>query len=104
MGTTDKIALFFCSIIVSLALTAELRDIQFCLLAITHGGGQIGQRWTRAVLVLAAIRRWAFLPRVLSCIPGLVLQEGGDALSVCFNTVSCLFLMEIGAAFLRRQK
>ena len=32
---------------------------------------------------------------VLGCTPTLVLMQGGDGLSICFNVISILFLLEI---------
>ena len=36
-----------------------------------------------------------FLPGLLLDVPILVLFNGGDALSICFNTVAILFLAEV---------
>ena len=36
-----------------------------------------------------------FLPALVVAVPTLVLVMGGDALSVCFNTVAILFLTEV---------
>ena len=41
------------------------------------------------------MRRWVFLPVLVLTMPFLVLVKGGDALSVCFNTVAILFLCDI---------
>ena len=40
-------------------------------------------------------RRWLFLPCLVTTVPMLVLTKGGDALSVCLNTVAILFLCDI---------
>jgi hypothetical protein len=32
---------------------------------------------------------------MVATVPGLVLFKGGDALSVCFNTIAILFLTEV---------
>merc|ERR1712093_665666 len=41
------------------------------------------------------MRRWLFLPGLVANVPFLVLWKGGDALSVCLNTVAILFLCDI---------
>ena len=41
------------------------------------------------------MRRWLFLPALVAAVPILVLFKGGDALSVCFNTIAILFLTEV---------
>ena len=38
---------------------------------------------------------WVFLPGLVGVIPTIVVIRGGDALSVCFNTVAVLFTLEI---------
>ena len=41
------------------------------------------------------MRRWLFLPTLVTAVPFLVLYKGGDALSICFNTIAILFLTEV---------
>jgi hypothetical protein len=45
--------------------------------------------------LLGGVRRWVFLPVLVAAVPTLVLVKGGDALSVCFNTIAILFLTEV---------
>eukprot|EP01050_Picozoa_sp_SAG11_P032888 SAG11_NODE_10905_length_797_cov_2.421203_1_plen_116_part_10 len=43
---------------------------------------------------------WVFLINVLHIVSWLVTYQGGDAMSVCFNTIAVLFLCEVdNAAF-----
>ena len=35
------------------------------------------------------------MPMLVGAVPVLVLVKGGDALSVCFNTIAILFLTEV---------
>jgi hypothetical protein len=64
-------------------------------MAVRHAGDSI-PRTSRFVLsLLGGIRRWTFLPGLCATAPVLVLYKGGDALSVCFNTVAVLFLCEV---------
>jgi hypothetical protein len=44
------------------------------------------------VIHAGACPQWVFLPTLVTTIPALVAVKGGDALSVCFNTVAVLFL------------
>jgi hypothetical protein len=45
--------------------------------------------------LLGGVRRWVFLPALFYVVPNLVMIKGGDALSVCFNTIAILFLTEV---------
>ena len=64
-------------------------------MAIHHAGDRIAPTYRFALSLLGGIRRWTFLPCLVMAAPFLVLYKGGDALSVCFNTVAVLFLCEI---------
>ena len=64
-------------------------------MAIRHAGDRIAPAYRFALSLLGGIRRWTFLPTLVMAAPMLVLFKGGDALSVCFNTVAVLFLCEI---------
>ena len=44
---------------------------------------------------LATLRRYTFLPMLVAVVPAVVVFRGGDALSICFNTVAVLFLSEV---------
>ena len=72
----------------ALKIVAELKDIELCSIAIDHAGEQLTSSWRRGLLFLGGTRRWVFLPAIVMTIPFLVMLKGGDALSVCFNTVS----------------
>ena len=48
-----------------------------------------------ALTLLGGVRRWVFVPSLEATVPMLVLLKGGDALSVCFNTIAILFLTEV---------
>ena len=64
-------------------------------MAIRHAGDRIAPSWRFALSLLGGVRRWVFLPSLVMAVPALVLLRGGDALSVCLNTVAVLFLCEI---------
>ena len=71
------------------------QDIELCAMAIHHAGDRIAPAYRFALSLLGGMRRWTFLPTLTLAAPTLVLVKGGDALSVCFNTVAVLFLCEI---------
>ena len=71
------------------------QDIELCAVAIRHACDSIPHAWRFAFALLGGLRRWMFLPALCSTVPVLVVHQGGDALSVCFNTVAVLFLCEI---------
>ena len=71
------------------------QDIELCAMAIRHAGDRIAPTYRFALSLLGGMRRWTFLPTLTLAAPWLVLYKGGDALSVCFNTVAVLFLCEI---------
>jgi hypothetical protein len=96
MALFDWFALAFTSFVVASTLAGELRDIQLCVLAIARAGDRLAQGpWRARLVLLCGVRRYVFLPMLVSTIPTLVLYRGGDALSVCFNAVAVLFLTEI---------
>ena len=64
-------------------------------MAIRHAGDRIAPAYRFVLSLLGGMRRWTFLPALVLTAPILVLWKGGDALSVCFNTVAVLFLCEI---------
>ena len=79
----------------ALSLFLRAQDIELCATAIRHAGDRIAPAYRFALSLLGGMRRWTFLPTLTLAAPFLVLLKGGDALSVCFNTVAVLFLCEI---------
>jgi hypothetical protein len=97
MGPFDWVALVFASFVVALTVAGELRDVLLCDFAIRQADG-MSSSWRFALQLLGVIRRWLFLPGMIFTVPILVYYEGGDALSVCFNTIAILFLCEVDNA------
>eukprot|EP01043_Picozoa_sp_COSAG02_P050278 COSAG02_NODE_5151_length_4588_cov_2.905324_2_plen_369_part_00 len=87
MGTYDWVALFFSSIIVSLTVVGELKDVVLCLDATAAAGDKFSGGLRFAMKLLHGVRRWSFLPLLVLTVPLLVIYRGGDALSVCFNSI-----------------
>jgi hypothetical protein len=71
------------------------QDIALCAIAIAHAGDRLGRGSWLALTLLGGVRRWVFLPVLVAAVPALVVIKGGDALSVCFNTIAILFLTEV---------
>eukprot|EP01051_Picozoa_sp_SAG22_P014244 SAG22_NODE_1698_length_3788_cov_3.925725_2_plen_469_part_00 len=96
MGAYDWATLFFATYVVGLSIVGELRDIELCSLAIERiPAGALGKKWILAVSFCLELRRFVFLPAMLTLVSTLVMTRGGDALSVCFNTVAIIFLVDI---------
>ena len=94
MGIFDYTATFLASVIISLTGIGEMRDIELCNIAIGEAEGVLPAVWKIGLVLIGVLRRWAFLPSLYSCIVALVML-GGEALSVCFNTIAVLFLCEL---------
>ena len=95
MGPFDDVALAFAAFIVAFTVVGELKDIELCSMAVAHAGDKLSKGWRLALGFLLWMRRWVFLPALVTTVPFLVLYKGGDALSVCLNTVAILFLCDI---------
>ena len=97
MGAFDWLTLFFASYVAGLSIVGELRDIELCLLAIERipREGALSWKWISSLSFCLELRRFVFLPGMLNIIATLVILKGGDSLSICFNTVAIIFLMEI---------
>jgi hypothetical protein len=96
MGAYDWVTLLFATYVVGLSIVGELKDIELCLLAIERiPEGALSWKWVSALSFCLELRRFAFLPAMLNSVATLVIMRGGDALSVCFNTVAIIFLVEI---------
>ena len=76
------------------------KDIALCGIAIAHAGDRLSRGSRLALALLGGMRRWVFLPILVATVPMLVLLKGGDALSVCFNTIAILFLTEVTSVML----
>lgn len=95
MGFFDWVVLSFATLMVALAMIGELKDIELVAMAVRQADDRLSCGSRLALTFLSGIRRWMFLPTMLMIVPGLVLLQGGDALSVCFNTVAVLFMTEV---------
>lgn len=85
MGMFDWIALVFATIVVAFAAVGELADIHLCSLAAHRAGENLTPRWRLAFASVGLLRRFTFLPSLVSLVPMLVAYQGGDALSVSLS-------------------
>ena len=94
MRIGDSVALAFSAYIVALTVVAEMQDVLLCLLSISGKKEQLGT-WRWALWVCAFLRCSLIIPFMLSGVAMLVLMRGGDALSVAFNTIALIFLLDV---------
>lgn len=94
MSSFDWSTFILAAIFLSLASIGELKDIRLCSIAIDRSE-TLSRRWRRLLTLLGGIRRWTFLPSLMCATCNLVAIAGGDALSVCLNTIAVLFLYDI---------
>ena len=74
---------------------SELKDVELCAISIEKAGDKLSPTTNHLLRLLGGLRRWCFLPAIVTSCVQLVLFKGGDALNVCFNTIAVLFMMEI---------
>ena len=95
MSLADWLAYVLCSLVVSLTLVGELKDITLVSMAIEDAGDALPKKWRRALTVMNGVRKWVFLPGLMITVIGLVVFTGGLASNVCNSTVAILFICEI---------
>eukprot|EP01052_Picozoa_sp_SAG31_P045790 SAG31_NODE_8509_length_1439_cov_1.197015_2_plen_228_part_00 len=93
----DWLAFAFACAVVSFQVVGELKDIALCTISLEHlpASTVISPAWKYGLAVIGLVRRWVFLTLLVISVPLLVVYKGGDALSVCFNTIAILFMTEI---------
>ena len=97
MGPFDWIALGFASVIVAFQVVGELKDIELCMIAVNRAE-KLGAVYHVGIWFIQFVRRWVFLSALTVGAPVLVCFRGGDALSVCFNTIAILFMVRARTA------
>lgn len=93
----DWLAFAFACAVVSFQVAGELKDIALCTISLEHlpASTMISPAWRYGLAAIGLVRRWVFLTLLVISVPLLVVYKGGDALSVCFNTIAILFMTEI---------
>lgn len=95
----DWAAFLLVALVVGLYCAGELRDVKLCQITFENRGGRDAPIWIQgAMLLLGAIRQYCFLPVLCHIVAMLVLHRGSDAISICFNGVAVLFLLDIDVA------
>jgi hypothetical protein len=90
MSILDIFALIFTAFIIACTVVGELKDVELCHIAAQHHA-KLSSNWRLAFSLINLLRRWLFLPFLMMVVPVLLMYLGGDALSVCFNTIAVLF-------------
>ena len=92
----DWAALILVASVVGLYVAGELRDIKLCQITFETRDGSSAPAWVQAALLaLGAWRQFAFLGMLTHIVAMLVLHRGSDAISICFNGVAVLFLLDV---------
>jgi hypothetical protein len=94
---SDWLAFTLCVALVALSIVGELKDIELCQKQLRDQRDKV-IGWRKALVFLAYVRKWSFLPGLQLTVPALIVTEGGGALSTCLNTVAILFLVEFDNA------
>ena len=95
MGLFDWIALIFATAVVAFVAVGELTDIHLCDLATQRAGDNLTTRWRLAFQFIGFLRRFTFLPSLVTLVPMLIGFQGGDALSVSAHSLMFCSLSRI---------
>ena len=97
MMIQDWITLGLASMVVAFAVFAEIRDAMLVEIALRDVSErrEVSRGWRFAIRGLNFARYYIMLPSIVNSVVSLVLNDGGNAKSVCLNTVAVLFLLEI---------
>ena len=92
MKQSDILAMIFASGVAALQFASEVKDIKLCEIL----ARAVEVRWAYWVLWLVAkVRQYAVLPVLAICLPILLLFNGSDTLSICFNTLAVVFVLDV---------
>ena len=97
MRIGDFVALFVCAYAVGLTIIGELRDIKVCNMAqlrcvASFQHHPVGHVW---FAFINAVRLYVLIPQVMAAVVDLALLEGGNTVSLVFNTISVIFVTEL---------
>jgi hypothetical protein len=95
MNMLDWFTLTLAGAMIGMASNSELKDIRLCTLAIEKAEKELDRAWKVGFALLFATRRWLFLPGLVYTSAVMVVYQGGDALSICVNTIALLFLLDL---------
>ena len=98
MRRGDWFTLILVAAVIAMQICNELRDVKLCQsLRQQRGAAQSPTlTWVKVALVaLELLRQFVLVPGVTMTVNNLLLWRGTDALTVCFNTVAILFLLDV---------
>ena len=96
----DWFNLIIGSVVVGLTVVGEIRDILLLKIKMEEAFSDRQEytppaHWRFLSNSLIYIRWFIFLPNLCMTVPALVWTQGGDALSICMNTVAVTFLVDL---------
>lgn len=102
MRFKDWMTVVLTSGVIGLAVSSEIQEITLCELTRNRLIQEAQRRddpssnmvWICLEHLNAFLRRFFLLPLILMSAVSLVLFQGGDAMSICFNSVALIFLLE----------
>jgi len=85
------------SIVIALTTWAECEDVKIAWSRLWRYRAPNFERqvWRCLLIIVEAMRHFMLVPLLVSTVPLFVLNQGGDALSQCLNTVAIVFILEI---------
>jgi len=102
MNIGDRMAFVLACITITFTAATEVKDIEMCEVFEARMRRRSCNFYSVAIWVLNALRRYLVLPLITACVPTLVAYMGGNAISICFNCLAIVFLLDIdNAAFAR---
>ena len=100
MRGVDWIALAMASVLVGVYCAGEIRDIKLVEFLLNQRitksptGASVGH----VLFALNSTRQFGLLPLLTGAISNLVIYRGSDVMSICFNCLAALFVLEIDNA------
>ena len=96
MQFKDWMTVVLTSGVIALAIAREIHEVILCELTRLRLSQEVSSSmlWVHLEHLNAFLRRFLLLPLVFMSAVCLVVGRGGDALSVCFNALALVFLLE----------
>ena len=93
MNFGDRVTYFFASVLLAYAIGSELEQIQMANLLTRHRRGHPAVK--ALFYLLSMLREFALLPLLMACVPTLTAYLGADSLSIIFNALAVLFVVDV---------
>jgi hypothetical protein len=95
MTLPNWLAYILAAVLVSVAFGKELDDVARCnLVCSIYTCFQVSDGWWYCVVTLQLLRQFVLCPLLLSTVPLMVGFQGADTMSICFNAVAVVFIIE----------